>query len=334
MQEQIGVEMTESEARSELLDMAHGKTGAVPPEVLVDQVMAVAADGAGRCSAKPCRRCCGAAPLAKKTGCRCPRVPPAAVRSASTAPAREGIIGAAVPHVDCRRRDPIGASCDCADFLRNSLGLCKHALAALNDLYGRPRALRRATELQASGRPLRAADDPLGSDPAARRRGGLAGTYLRCIPGARNGGRRMGFRPPRSRLFAGDSGAAGVLRSTHADDPALRLRMVEELLGMIRAAATAPRGAGHRPRRAGAARSRARAACSTLTVHGLDAARDRARHRHHEAEAVRVPARGRAALPRGRPPACSPTTWASARRRRRSPPATCCGRPSGFGAAC
>lgn len=33
------------EVRVELLDMAHGKTGAVPPEVLVEHVMAVTAGG-------------------------------------------------------------------------------------------------------------------------------------------------------------------------------------------------------------------------------------------------------------------------------------------------
>jgi len=45
MQEHIGDERAAAEARIELLDMARGKTGAVPAEVLVEHVMAVTAGG-------------------------------------------------------------------------------------------------------------------------------------------------------------------------------------------------------------------------------------------------------------------------------------------------
>jgi hypothetical protein len=48
MQEQIDGRMMEHEARLELLDMARGRVGAVPPEVLVDQVMAVTAGRLGQ----------------------------------------------------------------------------------------------------------------------------------------------------------------------------------------------------------------------------------------------------------------------------------------------
>src|SRR5262249_27933267 len=43
-----------------------------------------------------------------------------------------------------RRVDPIQGSCDCADFLRSSLGLCKHLLAVLEDVASRPQALEAA----------------------------------------------------------------------------------------------------------------------------------------------------------------------------------------------
>jgi SNF2-related domain len=36
-----------------------------------------------------------------------------------------------------RRIDPIAGSCECADFLRNSLGLCKHLVAVLDDVASR-----------------------------------------------------------------------------------------------------------------------------------------------------------------------------------------------------
>lgn len=42
--------------------------------------------------------------------------------------------------------DPLDASCDCPDFLSNSLGLCAHVIAILEDLARRPIRLREARE--------------------------------------------------------------------------------------------------------------------------------------------------------------------------------------------
>ncbi|MGE0708801.1 MAG: DEAD/DEAH box helicase [Planctomycetota bacterium] len=46
--------------------------------------------------------------------------------------------------VHLRSVEPLRASCDCRDYLRNSLGLCKHVLAVLEDMARRPRRLERA----------------------------------------------------------------------------------------------------------------------------------------------------------------------------------------------
>ena len=52
--------------------------------------------------------------------------------------------------------EPIEASCDCPDFLKNSLGVCKHILTVLEHLYSRPRLLQQALkEQEASGVPPR-----------------------------------------------------------------------------------------------------------------------------------------------------------------------------------
>ena len=40
---------------------------------------------------------------------------------------------------------PLRGSCDCPDFVRSSLGLCKHLLVVLHHLYGHPRLLAKAT---------------------------------------------------------------------------------------------------------------------------------------------------------------------------------------------
>ena len=44
--------------------------------------------------------------------------------------------------------EPIGGSCDCPDFLKNSLGVCKHILTVLEHLYSRPRLLQKALKEQ------------------------------------------------------------------------------------------------------------------------------------------------------------------------------------------
>ena len=65
--------------------------------------------------------------------------------------------------------DPIDGSCDCPDFLRNSLGLCKHLLVVLCSLAAQPRVWDRA---------LRTA--PL---PPTPRRGGVIWNPVRPLEG-------------------------------------------------------------------------------------------------------------------------------------------------------
>jgi hypothetical protein len=45
---------------------------------------------------------------------------------------------------------PLRVSCDCADFLRSSLGVCKHALVVLEDIAASPRRVKAAASEQAS----------------------------------------------------------------------------------------------------------------------------------------------------------------------------------------
>jgi SNF2-related domain/Helicase conserved C-terminal domain len=48
--------------------------------------------------------------------------------------------------------DPIEARCDCPDFLKNSLAICKHVLIILEFLHARPKVLKRAMAEQDHGR--------------------------------------------------------------------------------------------------------------------------------------------------------------------------------------
>src|SRR5262245_9875953 len=44
--------------------------------------------------------------------------------------------------------DPIEGRCDCPDFVKNSLGFCKHILVVLEHLHSRPRLLQQAKKEQ------------------------------------------------------------------------------------------------------------------------------------------------------------------------------------------
>jgi hypothetical protein len=58
---------------------------------------------------------------------------------------RRGARRAPRPYVSALESlEPISASCDCPDFLRSSLGLCKHLLVVLDDVLARPKVLDEA----------------------------------------------------------------------------------------------------------------------------------------------------------------------------------------------
>lgn len=118
---------------------------------------------------------------------------------------------------------PIRACCDCPDFLRGSLGLCKHVLAVLDDLARKPSAWKAALEL------------PGGSPPVLR----WEATQIPAGP-----------FDPLSALVASTAAPAGWfgartegdlrLDDLRADDARARSRLVERLLGLVRGAKADP----------------------------------------------------------------------------------------------
>ena len=217
-----GIPADESEARAVLLAMAERKTRVALAPLLVDHVLAVT-DGADW----PVRRAAMEAVLRR-----------------SSFAARDGLAIATSPaggrpfgiyrtrHAGARSRpyrtllaslDPLRGSCDCPDFLRNSLGLCKHLLVALDALAARPARSRRAIGAAAGG--------------SSHGGGRLVWNPVRPLMGTGDWLARLGMagdgatRP--SAVWQRPSGD-GVQRlvSTHADDPAKRLRLVQELLAL------------------------------------------------------------------------------------------------------
>ena len=92
--------------------------------------------------------------------------------------------------------DPIEARCDCPDFLKNSLGICKHVLIVLEHLHARPRLLQQALKEQESLRGP-CPGPALGPDPPLDRRRRLARPRRLGPPRpSRTGARRTdGSRP-------------------------------------------------------------------------------------------------------------------------------------------
>ena len=90
--------------------------------------------------------------------------------------------------------DPIEGRCDCPDFLKNSLGVCKHILVVLEHLYARPRLLQQALKEQE-----RAASRAAGRACAGTRSGRLTGLgdwleRVAWLGAAEAKGRRRGTR--------------------------------------------------------------------------------------------------------------------------------------------
>ena len=48
--------------------------------------------------------------------------------------------------------DPIEAGCDCPDFVKNSLGVCKHVLTVLEEIHEKPKRLQQALKEQETAR--------------------------------------------------------------------------------------------------------------------------------------------------------------------------------------
>ncbi|OJW09062.1 MAG: hypothetical protein BGO49_07815 [Planctomycetales bacterium 71-10] len=133
--------------------------------------------------------------------------------------------------------DPIDARCDCPDFLKNSLGVCKHVLAALGFIHDRPNLLAKALKEQAAAAPAE----------------GLAWDPIRPLVGAGDWLDRVSYegseKLPKYAQAKGDvrylfqeAGPGRVaLRNTFPDAPEKRLDLVETLLKAAPAGPESPR---------------------------------------------------------------------------------------------
>jgi hypothetical protein len=207
----------DDEAYQVLSARAHRKTGAVPSELLVRHVLAVTAEADW-----PVRREALEALLRRIAFGKADRLQivsrPGGGRLLGPYATRRKGSPARPYRTLLRRVDPIEGHCDCPDFLRSSLGLCKHLLAVLEDVSARPRAFEKAKrEPIQRGSPLR-------WDPVRPLTG--PGDWLaqvRWVDGTPDAPLKRWLRPAKLGRFTLD-----VPRS-----PGRRLELVDALLGSL-----------------------------------------------------------------------------------------------------
>jgi len=117
---------------------------------------------------------------------------------------------------------PLRGSCDCPDYLRGALGLCKHLLAVVDCLAAKPRLWREAIVGPTAQLPRLRWDTTLAPagvfDP-------LSALCLQAV------GTSARERPPAGllRLFQPAKSGLSHLDETHDEDPAARLHLVADL---------------------------------------------------------------------------------------------------------
>jgi superfamily II DNA or RNA helicase len=127
--------------------------------------------------------------------------------------------------------DPIEGRCGCPDFVKSSLGLCKHVLTVVEAIHAKPRRLQQALKEQAT------------TAPAA----GLTWDPVRPLTGPGDWLERVSWRGPIApkgpaadrraralkRSFRHGEGDTLVVARTFPDDPARRLALVDDLLALL-----------------------------------------------------------------------------------------------------
>jgi len=125
--------------------------------------------------------------------------------------------------------DPIEGRCDCPDFLKNSLGVCKHILAVLEHLHARPKLLRQAQKEQEA-----TVSDGLRWDPIRPLTG--RGDWLDRVSWTRppepKGTRAERTARALERFRPGKEGAL-VLKRAYPDDSPKRLELLDDLLRVL-----------------------------------------------------------------------------------------------------
>ncbi len=149
---EVAVPVEETEAYETLIGRVFKRTGKIPPESLVRHILANVPASEWPVRVEAMDALLRRLDAAHEDKLRVESRPPGGRMLGLWATRRPGS-GARPYRTTLLGIDPIGARCDCPDFLRNSLGVCKHSLTVLEHLHARPRHLQRAIKEQEWGDP-------------------------------------------------------------------------------------------------------------------------------------------------------------------------------------
>src|SRR5262249_18064750 len=218
------VPATDAETYRVLLGRAQRRTGAVDPESLVRHVLSITAEADWPVKYEAFEALLRRLMSAKADGVEIV-VGPRGGQVVGAYATRRSDSAARSYRTLLRALEPVEGSCECADFVRSSLGLCKHLFAVLEAVTSRPRALERI-ERKPSARPSPLRWDPV--RPLTGRGDWLA--QVRWIDGRPGRGLKRWLRPAR----------AGGFAIRVPERPAHRVKPVNELLDALRAPAAEP----------------------------------------------------------------------------------------------
>jgi superfamily II DNA or RNA helicase len=125
--------------------------------------------------------------------------------------------------------DPIEARCDCPDFVKNSLGICKHILTVIEHIHEHPKALRNAYKEQEWGDS--GARAQLCWDPIRPLTG--VGDWLERVVWSGELDGKNGRSAQALKWFRSIKNGELPLKSSHWDKPSRRLELVEDLLKLL-----------------------------------------------------------------------------------------------------
>ena len=161
---------TLDESRAQLMDMSHRRTGEIPPAVLVEQALVATEGGDWPLRRAACEALLRRLKFATRDGLAVVRQPAGkhvlgryttAATPSRTRGGRRAKPGERPYLTDLRGLEPLKTACNCPDFLRGSLCLCKHLLCVLDHVYSSSRKVANAREEQSHPSGARAFTGPV-----------------------------------------------------------------------------------------------------------------------------------------------------------------------------
>jgi superfamily II DNA or RNA helicase len=228
------VPVAETEAYQELMTRSGRRTGKIPADLMVRHVLACVPPHEWPTRVEALDAVLRRLEAARKDSLRV-EARPAEGRHLGVYVTRRPGAGSRPYRTILHQIDPVEGRCDCPDFIKNSLGLCKHILVVLDHLHSRPRVLQQAQKEQEW------------SDPHSGR--GLSWNPVRPLTGVGdwldrvvwNGvveptGSRSARVAQALKWFRSPKAGVATLKNSYSDKPARRLELVEDLLKVMPAA--------------------------------------------------------------------------------------------------